>query len=262
MNPHFLLLLALLAVPVLAQSSPEKMPALDHAQSVLATKIVHRGKDTLSYRRVTPPSARALTPLLDAAPPLAVDVAVPGLNHPAAALAAPASTEPRFFGFNLTPHLFGVHELTWVDDQGRTKRVFVREEGLAHLASNFHVPMGEDTHAFDAFSWSGPAFSHLADYPSEPRRHLERARRLAVGAYFSAPTPDGHLEPLTEAERDALDVLLAHVAVNRAELKTAHLAAVAHAEAEAEARRIEEQKPKQIEIRYWPVQSQRHATNR
>jgi hypothetical protein len=87
------------------------------------------------------------------------------------------------------------------------------------------------------------------------------ATQLPVGHFVQVPSEDGKTFPISQAEADALDVMLAYYALNREDLKRRHLEAQAIAIKEAEAQRIEDAKPKNIEIRYWPVKSQRYNTS-
>lgn len=247
---------ATLAVPgnaelILSADGLPILPPLEESQRVLSTKIINTGKDTLSYRRVTPPTPRPL--VFREVPPIAISGAANQWEE--------EPLDYSYICFSVVPYPFNVSEIQWSDEEGRQKRVFVHDD-LTFLDGSFSIAVEGKVFDFGNFNWGGYDDKVLGNYPEEIRRYINLAQSLPPGAYLPAATSDGGKHPLTVGEYYSLDVLLAYYQVNRSRLKTERLEAQALAEAEAEAKRIRDAKPKKIEIRFWPTASQRYPTSR
>ena len=257
MKTFLLILTAVtLAVPgnaelILSADGLPILPPLEESQRVLSTKVINTGKDTLSYRRVTPPTPR----------PLVFREVLPIAISGAAIQGEEESLDYSYFCFSVVPSPFNVSEIQWSDEEGKQKRVFVHDD-LTFLNGSFSIAVEGKVFDFGNFNWGGYDDKVLAHYPEEVRRYITWTRSLPLGAYLPVASAGGEKHPLTLIEYDSLDVLLAYYQVNRSRLKTERLEALALAEAEAEAKRIRDAKPKNIEIRFWPVASQRYPTSR
>lgn len=228
----------------------EKLPTLDKTQRVLATKLVRMGKDTLTYKIVSPPPAIFIQAkneqpaFVDAS--LAVDKEEPVRDY-------------RYFCCSIVPYPFGVSEIQWTDEEGRQKRVFANDD-LTYLGFSFGVSVDARYYDYTTLNYGGYGNTPLSDFPADIQRYVTMARSLPRGQFLAVPAATNKLIPLTESENDAIDVMLAYYQINRDALRDAQEKAIAQSEIEAEAKRIRDLKPKAMEIRLWPVTSQRYST--
>ncbi len=241
---------------ILAASEPaisiefDTLPPLDETQRVLATKLVRLGKDTLTYTRVTPPavsfSASENVQLVKAIVPLLSETEEPVRGY-------------RYFCCSIVPYPFGVSEIQWSDEAGHQKRIFVHDD-LTYLGFSFGVRVDDCDYDYTTLNYGGYGTAQLSDFPADIQGYIATARNLPGGEFLAVPAATNKLIPLTEAESDAIDIMLAYYQIHHDALKAAREVAIAQAEAEAEAKRIRNLNPKAMEIRLWPVISQRYST--
>ncbi|MFH1499400.1 MAG: hypothetical protein ABII82_16445 [Verrucomicrobiota bacterium] len=222
---------------------------LEPSQRILATKSARMGIDTLIYKRVTPPS---ITPSRSKT-----------ISIKAEALPSPLELDPpreyRSFLCSIVPYPMGVSEIQWSDEDRIQKRVFVHDD-LTFLGFSFGVNVDDIDYNFITLNYGGYGDSRLSDFPRDIQRYIQIALGLPAGQFAAVPAATGRLQPLTASEADSIDVMLAYYQVNRALLKTTQEKAEARAKIEAEAKRIRDLTPKTVEIRLWPVTSQRYQT--
>lgn len=256
-----LFLSALVSQAAEPEFSARALPTLALSQRVLSTHVVRAGQDAFSYQRVSPPPA----PLAPAPAASTSPETTAAPNFAAASLnSAPAETPLTYLPFSA--HVFGlgadVTEINWQDDEGVQKRVLVHDD-LSHLACFFTLTLERTHYDFSLMNQGGILAGREQDLPIDLRRALAQTRQLPRGHYQTA-APSGQQLPrtLTPAETEALDVLLAHADINREALQIAQVEAMAKAEVEAERERLRNLAPKNVQIRFWPVLSQRHAATR
>lgn len=256
MTNRGLIFSALLAVHgfALAQESSggpfdAKLPPLEHAQHVLAAKVVRLGIDTLTYQRVSAPAVKAAE----------VKSELLAISSATAADEEWDETDYHYLSCSITSYTAGVSEIQWVDDEGGQKRIFVHDD-LSYLGFSFGARIDGNEYGYCVINFGGYEGTQLSDFSPDVQLFANQAKGLPHGSFVAVPAATKKLLPLTDAEVELIDVILAYYQVNRERLKIAQEEAEARAIIEAKEKRIRDLTPKTIEIRFWPVASQRYPT--
>lgn len=224
------------------------LPPLEESQQVLATKVVRMGKDTFTYRRVSPPTVDVI---------FKDKLFLPIVANLVTELES--IRDEISFTYDIIPYPSGVSEIRWMDEFGGQKRVFVCED-LTYLEFSFGVAVERNYYSYCTFNYGTIAGASLQDYSAEIQGYVGAVKNIPVGQFIAVPAMDKKFLPLTEVEVDAIEVMLSYYHVNRAVLKAAHEEALARWTIEVETKRIRDLTPQAVEIRLWPVTSQRYST--
>lgn len=223
------------------------LPELEAGQKVRAQFSISKGKDLLIYRK---------TEIPEFAKESLASANMMKLAEPANKTVSMQLEEPdniNYLSISTVSHGLGVTEIKWSDEDGIQKRVMFHGS-LEYLPESVFVNDGEREHYLSVFNWGDGFFGEIksiSEYPRSMRFVLRAGLAAPRGAFVQVDAEDGKFSPITSAETNAVDALVAYYSVHEAELAKQHAENVARGERYAEAKRVYDEMPKTYEIRIW-----------